>query len=210
MNDETLSIDEHGGLRYLLRVPTSAANERAPVLVFLHGYDEGAPMPIERALTSHGPLRQGNPADALASFIIVAPQLPTRGDIWFEHARAVESLVRQIQQDNGGHPARTYLSGFSFGGNGVLDLALLQPNVWAALWVVDPTRVPSAAPQRPLWFSFGEIARHRKQQFIRALNLSEEANADHVYIDDGGDHVGAATNAFRDPQIYAWLLRKRL
>jgi predicted peptidase len=210
VNPEPLSPNEHAGLRYLLRPARETTASPAPLLVFLHGYDEGAPMPIEKALTRHGPLHPGNPPSALAPFMIVAPQVPTRGDIWYEHAASVGSLVRHIQVEHQVDPARTYLSGFSFGANGVFDLALRQPEMWAALWAVDPTRIPSGELAQPLWLSFGEIARHRKEQFVDLLKLVPDEQSERVCVDDGSDHVGAATNAFRDPFIYRWLLARRL
>jgi len=213
-NTSDLEVGEHAGLQYLLQPPTRAAPSGfAPVLMFLHGYDEGAPMPIEAALTRHGPLRPGSPADALAPFIIVAPQLPFRGDAWLQFADAVFSLVRVVHERHGGDARRSYLTGFSFGGNGVFDLAILQPNTWAALWTVDPTRVPASDPQRPVWLSFGEVARSRKSGFIRALGLSSASNppvGDRLHLDEGADHVGSATHAYRDASIYAWLLSKTL
>lgn len=112
-----------------------------------------------------------------------------------------------------GDPERSYLTGFSFGGNGVFDLARLQANTWAALWAVDPTRAPASDPERPVWLSFGEIARARKLQFIRALQLlstNDSASGDRLQLDQGADHVGSATLAYGEPRIYAWLLSKRL
>ena len=53
IDPSTLPVTEHGPLRYLLRVPEHAPTPR-PVLVFLHGYDEGAPMAIHEALTLTG------------------------------------------------------------------------------------------------------------------------------------------------------------
>lgn len=131
---------ESAPLRYLLSVPPGPEPVGPrPVLVFLHGYDEGAPMDIHRALTLHGPLRSGNPAVARQRFVVVAPQLPARGDLWLRSADAVRQIVRQVQAEHRGDPERTYLTGFSFGGNGVFDLALAQPGVWAApVRVADP------------------------------------------------------------------------
>lgn len=208
MMNETHEVREYAGLHYLLRPARQSHDAAAPLLVFLHGYDEGAPMPIDDALTRHGPLRPGNPRDVLDPFAIVAPQLPRRGDLWHEFAGAVESLVRHVQAKEETDVTRTYLTGFSFGGNGVFDLGLRDSGLWAALWVVDPTRVPSGELQLPIWFAFGEIARHRKAQFLQALNLSpaDESDGDRVFIDDGSDHVGAATNAYRDARTYRWLV----
>jgi predicted peptidase len=212
MDSSRLRVEE-GPLRYIFAVPEARPSAGHPVLCFLHGYDEGAPMDIRAALTRHGPLRPGNVVRAVEECIIVAPQLPTRGDVWHRYADAVRAILRQVHRRHEGDPQRTYLSGFSFGGNGVFDLALLQPDTWAALWAVDPTRVPARDPQRPVWLSFGEVARHRKDGFIRALALRpvlESADADRVYLDEGADHVGSATLAYQDERIYAWLLSKRL
>jgi hypothetical protein len=212
MDASRLRVEE-GPLRYICAVPKARPSAGRPVLVFLHGYDEGAPMDIQDALTRHGPLRPGNTVRAVEEFIIVAPQMPTRGDVWHRYADAVRVILRQVRQRHGGDPRRTYLTGFSFGGNGVFDLALLQPHTWAALWAVDPTRVPTRNPERPVWLSFGEVARRRKHGFIQALGLrpvGESPDGDRVYLDEGADHVGSATRAYQDERIYAWLLSKRL
>ncbi len=204
--------DETRGLRYVLAPAGMRSRAPHPVLVFLHGHDEGAPLEMQHALTRHGPLRPGNPALTLEQFIVVAPQLPQRGDLWERHADGVYAILRRVQEQHGGDPRRSYLSGFSFGGNGVFDLAQSQPDAWAALWPVDPTRLPRGDPGRPVWLSFGEVARHRKDLFIAALNLrdaEEDLQADRVYLDEGEDHVGSARHAYRDERIYRWLLSKR-
>lgn len=201
-------IGESGPLPYMLRRPPDGAGPH-PVLVFLHGYDEGTPTPLEQGLTRHGPLRRDVPAALTDPFIIVAPQLPTRGDVWRDFEAEVAAIVDAVLHEEGGDPLRLYLSGFSYGGNGVFDLALVQPARWTALWAVDPTRVPSGDPQRPVWLSVGEVARHRRAAFVRALNLespSPKRLRSRVYLDEQADHVGSATRAYRDPQIYAWLL----
>ena len=204
-----LRLVEAAPLPYLLSLPSREGQEPRPVLCFLHGYDEGAPMEIQRALTLHGPLRPGNPAGVRERFIVVAPQLPLRGDLWHRYADAVLGIVDEVRTRHGGDPRRSYLSGFSFGGNGVFDLARAQPDVWAALWPVDPTRVPREDPRRPVWLSIGEVARYRKEGFIRAMGLRPVGvvpEGDRLYLDEGEDHVGSATRAYRDERIYDWLL----
>ena len=213
MSPSSLRILRGGALPYILRVPADPAAAPHPLLVFLHGYDEGPPTEIQDALTRHGPLRPGNPLDALTPFIIVAPQMPVRGDAWHRYADAVREIVKEVHEEHGGDAQRTYLTGFSFGGNGVFDLALLQPHTWAALWAVDPTRVPGRDPAAPVWLSIGEISRYRTRVFTSALRLRAadgEAASDRVYKDQDADHVGSATLAYRDERIYSWLLTKRL
>lgn len=206
---------ESSRLPYLVSVPGAAEAGSAawPILFFLHGYDEGPPTSLREALTRHGPLAPTASAAAREGFILVGPQMPARGDLWYRHADHVLEIVRQVQGLRNGDPERTYLTGFSFGGNGVFDLALVQDGVWAALWPVDPTRIPAADIQRPVWLSSGEISRQGKEAFTRRLRLdalrSGSAGA-RIYEDDGEDHVGTATLAYQDERIYRWLLAQRL
>ncbi|HEU4522144.1 MAG TPA: hypothetical protein VFT12_09090 [Thermoanaerobaculia bacterium] len=205
-----MTLAGDGPLRYVVSVPAAAA-ARPPLLVFLHGYDEGLPTEIRAGLTRHGPLRPGSSARAAGDFVIVAPQLPVCGDHWLRYEDSVRRIVSSVAATHGCDPNRFYLTGFSFGGNGVFDLAIVQPDLWAALWPVDPTRVPRVDPARPVWLSAGEIARHRKAPFISSLALQKLSvpAGDRVWCDEGEDHVGSATRAYRDDRIYDWLLARQ-
>ncbi|HST61211.1 MAG TPA: hypothetical protein VLK84_21085 [Longimicrobium sp.] len=199
-----------GPLPYLLSLPAGPAPAAGPLplLCFLHGYDEGAPLPIHQGLTRHGPLAPSASARATAEFVVVAAQMPARGDLWHRHAAGVREIVRQVQAEHGADADRTFLTGFSFGGNGVFDLAREGP--WAALWPVDPTRVPPADPGLPVWLSSGEISRRAERAFIQRLRLEPPAGepGDRVYVDEGHDHVGTARLAYGDDRIYTWLLSR--
>ncbi|QBQ56100.1 hypothetical protein [Nitrosococcus wardiae] len=121
--------------------------------------------------------------------------------------------MQQVQALNHEAPEQRFLTGFSFGGNGVFDLALEQRNFWAALWAVDPTRVPVEDPGRPVWLSYGEVSRPKKLSFIQCLHLEplqSETPGERVYVDQGQDHVGTATFAYQDARIYSWLLSNSL
>jgi hypothetical protein len=210
-----IQVVESAPLRYLFSLPTapSTEGERWPVLCFLHGYDEAAPLEIRRALTRYGPLRSASWPGVVKRCIVIAPQLPKAGDIWYRYADAVRQIVAGLQRAHYGDSRRTYLTGFSFGGNGVFDLAVMQPEYWAALWTVDPTRVPNEDPRCPIWLSFGQVARYRTSGFIRALDLKPAdagAEGDRLYLDQRQDHTGSAALAYQDARIYAWLLSKRL
>ncbi len=213
MADSELRSFETAGLRFLLSLP-AAGTERGerPVLCHLHGLDEGPPTDLRTGVTRHGPLAPESAARARRAFIVIAPHLPARGDLWHYSAQPVLKIVREVQRDHGGDPARTYLTGFSYGADGVFDLALLAPEMWAALWPVDPTRVPKQDPGRPVWFSSGEASRHRSRRFIERLRLQPPdatVTADRIYRDAGLDHVGTATEAYADDRIYTWLLSQR-
>lgn len=66
---------------------------------------------------------------------MVAPQLPVSGDFWHRHSDDVAAILGEVQTRYGGDQNRSFLTGFSFGGNGVLDLGLAQPDLWRALWL---------------------------------------------------------------------------
>ena len=134
----------------------------------------------------------------------MAPQLPVAGDTWHRYADEVLAVLGEVGARQPVDAARRYLTGFSFGGNGVFDLGLLQPDVWAALWAVDPPRVPRQPPRQPLWISAGALARSQRSDFVRALALQPQG--ERVWADDGEDHVGSARLAYGDARIYRWLL----
>ena len=145
-------------MRHILNTPDDESGGPHPLLVFLHGYDEGAPTELRTGVTRHGPLRDRGPRE----FIVLAPQMPVCGDLWINYADEVKALALSVPNTD---PSRCYLTGFSFGANGVFDLLLAQPDVWAAAWAVDPTRVPVRDPGVPLWLSIGALARRQKEAF---------------------------------------------
>ncbi|WP_051231540.1 carboxylesterase family protein [Stutzerimonas azotifigens] len=207
---EPLEAQPLPGLLWLPDAPAPAGGW--PLIVFLHGYDEAAPAPLEQALTRHGPLHPGNPPAVRRDFILVAPQLPQAGDHWLRFDAALLQILEWVLAAHPADPARCYLSGFSFGGNGVFDLGIAHPRRWAALWSVDPTRLPRSPVVTPLWLSIGQVARRLEMRFIESLELSpagSEPQGERLYLDEGADHVGSARLAYRDPRIYAWLLAHR-
>jgi len=203
--------DPRSGLWFVARAPAFAETKRPPLLCFLHGYDEGQPTELVEALTRHGPLKSDASKRAQA-FVVVAPQLPVRGDFWHRYANEVHAIVTLARERFDADAGRLYLTGFSFGGNGVFDLALEQGAFWAALWAVDPTRPPRRALRQPVWLSFGAVARRARGLFVRSLRLAPfegELDRPRVWLDEGADHVESARLAYRDDRIYDWLLEWR-
>jgi len=199
------------GLAYAVRPAAWSATSRPPVLCFLHGYDEGPPTELMKGVTRHGPLRS-RASRRTANFVVVAPQLPVRGDHWHRYAAAVHDVVDEACERFDADRSHAYLTGFSFGGNGVFDLAAMGRIPWAALWAVDPTRAPREPLTPPVWLSVGEVTRAGLPRFVRAMQLEPREGSAHgarLYADEGDDHVGAATRAYADARIYDWLLRWR-
>src|SRR5436305_6930034 len=122
-----------------------------PLICFLHGFDESAPARFNTSLRRHGPFAAANMAKVQERFVLLAPQLPQPGDFWHRYSEELRELVQSVLERGRTDETRMYLTGFSFGGNGVFDIAALQPHWWQALWPVDPTRVPLRAPEQPVW-----------------------------------------------------------
>ena len=173
-------------------------------------------MPIERALTLHGPLAPSAAPAARERFLVVAPQLVRGGDLWHRSADDVLAIVNDAAGRFGGDPERWFLTGFSFGGNGVFDLGAVHRGRWRALWAVDPTRVPlDPLDDTPIWLSIGAAARGLTSGFVRTLGLARAAtkherrgvtpDASRLYLDEGLDHVGSAASAYADARIYDWM-----
>jgi|SRR3954462_382787 predicted peptidase len=192
-------------MNHLLSAP--AGRGLHPLICFLHGFDEAAPARFDKSLRRHGPFAAAHLPLLKERFVLLAPQLPHPGDFWHRYADELQKLVESVLAGGCADETRMYLTGFSFGGNGVFDMAEMQPHWWQALWSVDPTRVPQRNPDRPVWLSAGSIARVRQSSFIPALRLERNTSAARVYDDQGDDHVGAARRAYGDERIYSWLLR---
>jgi len=192
-----------------LRCLVSAPDTRAalPLLVFLHGYDEAAPTPPGEALRRHGPLAPTSAARD--DFIVLAPQLREPGDRWRFHAADLVQAIERVESRWRVDVERRFLTGFSFGANGVFDLALAMPSMWTALWAVDPTRVPETDPRVPVWLSSGEISRLLEERMRAKLGLSTDPQSPRVIVDHGLNHVETALQAYADEAAYAWLLRQR-
>jgi hypothetical protein len=214
-------IRQYHSFQCLLSVPphTATASALRPVLVFLHGRDEASPpLPgsspnIMEKLTLHGPLATSSAKIGINDFVVVAPQLAAPGgDVWSKHKVTVADLARNVAADHGGDLTRMYLTGFSYGGNGVLSLGQDPSGPWAALWAVDPPAVPAGCPPCPVWLSAGRYAHPQAAAFTSILRLQQAAAASStasVYDYVAPGHGETAQLAYADPRVYLWLLTHR-
>lgn len=206
-------------LNTLARAPTvlPADHKPWPTLVFLHGNGEAAPKPIEQALTLWGPLRPGNPAIASEKFLVVAPQLPARskGDHWGSHAGDIQEIVDTIVARGEADPKRLYLTGFSYGANGVFRVVGQQKNRWAAIWPVDPPGMFPSYFGRPIWLWYGSQFWNANETNRATLNLAavneDVAKSSALYTANPAlAHTPIAVAAYGEARVYEWLLQQIL
>jgi len=197
----------YASLRCLVSVPQGEPPPSGwPLLVFLHGSEEAAPVPLRDALTRHGPLRRGSAVEATRDFVVIAPQLPAPGgNVWAAKAGAVATLAEEVSGEVPVNPAQVYLTGFSYGGNGVLALARARPNGWAALWAVDPPAGAAPPGNQPLFISVGPLSRDRIASFAGLTRATEPLAGRRLYHDAGLGHVETARAAYANNAVYVWL-----
>jgi poly(3-hydroxybutyrate) depolymerase len=165
-------------------------------------------MPIAEALTRHGPLNPHSAAIATDGFILVAPQLPAPGgDVWATRSDTIAKLAVDVVGKNRGDRSRLYLTGFSFGGNGALEIGARKPKLWAALWPVDPTRAAPPPGDQAIWVSAGARSRAHAERF--AGFMTPESGTRRVLHDAGLNHIETAANAYQGSAVYNWLLAHR-
>lgn len=114
--------------KYILQLPENIANnEELPLIVFLHGSGErGDSVDLVKV---HGPWNfiENHPD---YRFAILAPQCKT-GEFW--DVRKLSLLLDEILVNYPIDANRIYLTGLSMGGYGTWDLAMFDPERFAAI-----------------------------------------------------------------------------
>ncbi|TXH72822.1 MAG: phospholipase [Lysobacteraceae bacterium] len=129
--ERTVTVDARD-YRYRVFVPAAGAREaRAPVVLFLHGTGERGSDGEKPTRVGIGPYVRTHTDDFPA--IVVFPQAPDGYDWKGLAADIAFAALDDATRAYGGDPDRTYLTGLSMGGYGVWELALMQPQRFAAL-----------------------------------------------------------------------------
>ncbi len=225
-----------GQLRYLLYVPSNfiKVDEKWPGLCFLHGKGEAAKNGDEKqsneVLMNHGspPWHCAINSPLIQGFIVVSPQRPNPGRWTQRDFEEVTQILRTIYENFRGDPKRSYLTGFSYGGQAVFDfvhwaeaLSEKDPSKrveWAALWPVDDAsdQPRKSCNVKRIWLHFGTWKPGPHNSTFKNLNLSEvgafrngHPHADHLYTDYGPfdyNHTATCVAAYADWRVYEWLL----
>ncbi len=197
-------------LDYLIYHPADfGADDREwPLLVFLHGLGERGP-DIEK-VKMHGPpklIAQGREFP----FVVLSPQCPER-DWWANEAptMALEKLIDEIASDERIDEDRIYLTGLSMGGFGTWNLAVRDPERFAAIAPVcgagDPSRAASIA-DLPTWAFHGAkdtvVPPKGSQDMIAAIEAAGGNPRFTLYPDATHDSWSAT---YDNPELYEWLL----
>lgn len=195
---------------YLLYLP-EPRRQRWPLVLFLHGAGErGEDL---SKLTAHG-LPKLAALGQRFPFIIASPQCPA--DSWWPWE--VERLNLFLDHLLARYPVdaqRVYLTGLSMGGYGSWQLALRYPERFAALVPIcgGGTALPGLAARlarMPIWAFHGEddavVPLGESQRMVAAVNAAGGRARLTVYPGVGHNAWEAA---YREPELYSWLVAQR-
>lgn len=217
-------VDESGEeMRYLVWLPEGYGEDRTrryPLLYFLHGSgddDYDSTFVISFGLPAVLALGE-QPEDF--EFVVVSPQAEPE-TTWYtgDQPRMVDALLQEMLDTYLVDPDRVYLTGLSMGGFGSWHIASEFPQRYAAMVSLSgsgyqqadtpPAGFACRLTDVPVWAIHGEQDMIAEVGAVRAQVEAWEELCDAevrwtTYPDEG--HFGAYEIAYRDPELYDWML----
>lgn len=144
-------------LNYLVYLPKIYnASEKWPLILSLHGSGErGADITAVKRWGIHKVLKEN---DKLP-FVVVSPQLP-EGEMWEMKINLLSDLLDKIESNYNIDSDRLYLTGYSLGGYGTWNFAILKPERFAAIVPISGGAISPQRAQRldklPIWVAHGD------------------------------------------------------
>jgi len=202
-------------LPYIIEPPHETERPEAgwPLIIFLHGTTERGSN-LEK-LTRRGPLAYRAEGGRFSCYV-AAPQCPSTTTWQHLHAE-LQQWLDALLMAHPIDPNRITLTGFSLGGFGTLDWAYRSPERFAALVPVagvevpDSKRNPCALASIPMWIFAG-----RKDKVVPASNAEafitsmKSCGTEPRYTLYDTNHVETAKRAYRNPELYKWMLSQGL
>jgi len=196
--------------QYLVSLPDGydKKREKWPLLLFLHGSGErGTDV---KMVGVHGPIKEIANGRKIP-MIVVAPQCPA--DEWWD-TDVLTGLLDHLERKYRVDKTRVYVTGLSMGGYGTWNLALAQPNRFAAIAPVcgggQPGKAVSIA-HIPQWVVHGDADQAVPiKESIDMVEALRKAGADPRFdIIKGGGH-DVWTDFYAKDEFYTWLLSHQL
>lgn len=207
-------VYDPSSLNYLLFMPRDTSARVAgkfPLLISLHGIGESGT--VLSRLKNDGLPKILDGYDTFP-FIVVSPQCPSTTEWYYDRTdlrviSLLDSVVARYPVDTN----RIYVTGYSMGGIGTLDLAIRHPSRFAALlpcaFRIEPGWDLCAIQVIPMWAFHGQLD-----------NVIPIANAQSVItalIGCGGNptftvypnaYHDSWTQTYANPAVYEWLRTK--
>ena len=204
-----LTFEQTVRLRYLLFLPKiygSSSTQKWPLVLFLHGIGERGD-DLE-AVKVHGLAKVVEQRPDFP-FVVVSPQCPD-GTLWPDHHLGLKGLVDMIITKYAVDRDRVYLTGLSMGGYGTWSLAMMYPDLFAAIAPICGGGNPDwvgVLKDVPVWAFHGAedtvVPLEQSQRMVDALRTDGGTAKLTVYPGVGHD---AWTRTYDNQELYDWLL----
>ncbi len=222
--------DEKFDLPYQVFYPQS--QKKLPLIIHLHGTGEAGHDNQAQLYTGQriGPdYFASDDIQAIQKAIVLAPQTP-ENTRWastsiepydFSSTPSTASMTAllhliddMIKTDSRIDTSRIYMTGLSRGGQGVWNAALQRPDFFAALVPIAGSSSPADARRLinlPIWTFHGDSDTTTDVAYTREMVdaiILAGGSAQHLRYTEipGGEHPDAWLTAFKDEQLYRWLL----
>jgi predicted peptidase len=212
-------------MRYLLYLPEGYwedPDKLWPLIFFLHGAgDEDFDSTYVLSMGLPAVLHLGEQPEDFP-FVVVSPQAFPGSAWWTDDTLAIlNALLGEVLEIYQVDPDRVYLTGLSMGGYGSWFLATAYPERFAAMVSVSGSGYrTNFIPEEetlcrlkniPVWAIHGALdqisAPEASKLFTSALQVTCGGEVKWTLYEDVG-HGGAYQRAYRDPDLYAWMLER--
>jgi len=207
-------VYDPSSLNYLLFMPRDTSARIAgkfPLLISLHGIGESGS--VLSRLKNDGLPKILDGYDSFP-FIVVSPQCPSTTEWYYDRTdllviSLLDSVIARYPVDTD----RIYVTGYSMGGIGTLDLAIRHPSRFAALlpcaFRIEPGWDLCTIKDIPMWAFHGQLDNvipfANAQSVITALIACGGNPTFTVYPDAYHD---SWTQTYANPAVYEWLRTK--
>lgn len=214
--------DAGAGLPYRVLLPLDyrPAQQRYPLVVFLHGSGEAGD--DNAAQLKNGVERLAEPEQQRRwPCVVVAPQAPrgdTFGGCWYGGPSPTQARVAQLVRELAGRrsidPGRVYGVGFSMGAIGLWDMLVRFPGLFTAAVPIagdlDVARDARALAPLPIWAFHGEHDAAVSPAADRAFAAWCQANGGRArYTELPGRAHGIGSTVLGLPELLTWLFAQR-
>ncbi|GAA0126532.1 hypothetical protein UT300019_24350 [Clostridium sp. CTA-19] len=206
-----LQRDIKSTLSYLVYLPKSYnTNVKMPLILSLHGSGErGKNIENVKKWGIHKILRSNDDFP----FIVVSPQCPN-GEIWEMQFNALKDLLDKVENDYNIDAERIYLTGYSLGGYGTWNFAILNPERFSA---IVPISGGAISPKKalclknlPIWVAHGDNdTAVDLEESKRIVDCLKKYNSNIIFkVYEGRGHE-VCTTAYEEPELFQWLLKQK-
>ncbi len=231
----TSSYEKEGFiLPYQLYSPSLSADEKVPLVIYLHNAIEAGKDNKKQLYTGQniGPDYFANPRiQDMQKAYVLAPQTPKDlfwvkvppGEYNYQEIptstalSALLALVSQLASRSDVDQNWIYLAGHAQGGSAVWFAALTTPDLFAAIAPIAGSGSPDAAKRlihMPIWTFHGDADKVSPVLYTRNMvdAIVKEGGSTALlrYTEiEGGDHESAWRLAFTGKQLWEWFLKQR-